>query len=708
MSRSRSDTESAGALGLRGLRRCALLRSTLVRNGSLAFVLATGAVSLSNFVFHAVISRLIGPSNYGALGSILNLLLVLSVPMGAIQVAVTQSAVDWTERGVLASGIRRTMLRTAIMGTVATAAFDGAAPWIAQYLHLAHVANLYIVSAWILPSLLGAVLQGALMGQHRFARVALANVLGGGVARIASGVFLVLVGFGLEGAVAASVMAQLVLVMILVYPFFKTFLGSSKGTGEDVAMGVRNAVRTVIALTGFWILISMDTVMARHYLPARSAGLYASAATTGRIAMFLPGAISLIVLPRFASGKGLGQEARDALRWSVPATVGISAVAALAIALFPSFLARVLFGGEFVGAAPAIRILGLEAGALGLIGILVYYLLARQSKLALLPWVGSAVAAALISAFHGSMASIAAVMLMSASVVAIVMLSASVSYLIAHPLPTYSKGIHTLRRVGQVSPEIVEISVVIPFYNPGSALVQHIYELARTLEGAGVTFELIAVSDGSTDGSLEELLDQAKMIRSLRVIQLRENCGKGQALREGLSCGRGAYVGFIDADGDIPAGEMERMVDVIRLDAPAVVLGSKRHPESKVVYPPIRRAYSWGYQQVLRALFDLDVRDTQTGVKLVRRDVLSETLPLMVEKRFAFDVELLVVAQRLGFSEFVEIPVTIQRRMSSTISAKAVWRIVIDTVAIFYRLRIVHFYDRTKEVEPIQFVVPEE
>jgi hypothetical protein len=111
-----------------------------------------------------------------------------------------------------------------------------------------------------------------------------------------------------------------------------------------------------------------------------------------------------------------------------------------------------------------------------------------------------------------------------------------------------------------------------------------------------------------------------------------------------------------------------------------------------VHYPPLRRAYSWGFQQLIRALFHLRIRDTQTGIKLVRRDVLAAVLPHMVEKRFAFDLELFVVAHRLGYRGFIEAPVRINERFSSTISPRAVVMLLLDTLAIFYRLRVLRFY----------------
>jgi hypothetical protein len=113
-----------------------------------------------------------------------------------------------------------------------------------------------------------------------------------------------------------------------------------------------------------------------------------------------------------------------------------------------------------------------------------------------------------------------------------------------------------------------------------------------------------------------------------------------------------------------------------------------------VVYPRLRRFYSWGYQVLTRLLFGLDVTDTQSGIKLARREIVTELLPILEEDGFTFDLELLAVARRLGYTRVVELPVEIRERFSSTVSPRAAWDMLVDTVRLTWRLRIAHRYDR--------------
>ena len=135
----------------------------------------------------------------------------------------------------------------------------------------------------------------------------------------------------------------------------------------------------------------------------------------------------------------------------------------------------------------------------------------------------------------------------------------------------------------------------------------------------------------------------------------------------------------------------------MKLYEPDIVLGSKRHPLSEVHYPPLRRLLSWSYHKLARLLFRVNVRDTQTGFKLIRRDVLAAVLPRMLEKRYAFDLEFLVVARSLGFTRVFEAPVRIQYRFASQVDLRSVLGIGLDTLAIFYRHYVLNTYGRAGE-----------
>ena len=234
------------------------------------------------------------------------------------------------------------------------------------------------------------------------------------------------------------------------------------------------------------------------------------------------------------------------------------------------------------------------------------------------------------------------------------------------------------------------LSVIVPAYREARHIADNLRRLLAELDGLGITYEVIVVSDGNTDNTALEA--ESVVSPNIRVVQYAVNMGKGYALRCGVSRSSGELITFIDADMELDPRYIKpflAVMDGFNCDA---VIGSKRHPMSSLHYPLFRRFQSWVYQLLIRTLFHLKVRDTQTGLKLFKRQVLEEVLPLLAIKRFAFDLELLVVARTLGYKKVMEAPVELDYKFQSTADLKATWNVLWDTAAIFYRLYFLRFY----------------
>ena len=250
------------------------------------------------------------------------------------------------------------------------------------------------------------------------------------------------------------------------------------------------------------------------------------------------------------------------------------------------------------------------------------------------------------------------------------------------------------------------VSIVMPAFNESQYIVGNLREVVQTFSRYGCDFEVILVDDGSADNTY---LHAARVLvehpEHVRVIRYDMNRGKGNALIAGASCARGDYVAFLDADMDLHPSQLPVFFKILEARGADAVIGSKRHPDSDVEYPWIRHVYSAGYYTLVRMLFGLPLKDTQTGLKLFRRKVLADVLPRVLAKRFAFDIELLAIAHNLGY-RIVDAPVKISfNRPYGRIRGGDIWRIFLDTLAIFYRLRILHYYD---SAHPWDLVVSEE
>jgi len=233
-----------------------------------------------------------------------------------------------------------------------------------------------------------------------------------------------------------------------------------------------------------------------------------------------------------------------------------------------------------------------------------------------------------------------------------------------------------------------------PAHNEGHHLLGNIRQAALFFGNIGWDYELIVVDDGSTDDTYLEASKAARDNPRVRVIQLNPNEGKGFALRYGFVYSKGDLVAFLDADLDLQPSQIENLYHIMTTRRADVVIGSKNHPDSKLDYPLHRRMMSTLYYLLVRILFHLPVKDTQTGVKLFRREVLERAFPRLLVKRYAFDLELLVNTHHMGY-KIAEAPVTLTfRRGWGRINWRDIVKTLIDTAAIFYRLYIMRYYDR--------------
>jgi glycosyltransferase involved in cell wall biosynthesis len=243
------------------------------------------------------------------------------------------------------------------------------------------------------------------------------------------------------------------------------------------------------------------------------------------------------------------------------------------------------------------------------------------------------------------------------------------------------------------------LSIVSPVYNGGKHIYRNIHETLKELEKIGVPFELIIVDDGSTDNTFEE----ASLVKDgrVRIIHYEKNKGKGNALRRGLDAAKGELVTFLDSDLDIHPSQLSTLIRTREETGADMVIASKRHKDSVVHYPITRKIMSRCYYQFfVRPWFGLDLTDTQTGLKLFRTEALRDIMPKILVKQYAFDLELCVVAQRKGYM-IVEAPVILDyQNTGSGIRPKTIYKMAVDTAAIWYRVHVLDWYETEGGYEP--------
>jgi glycosyltransferase involved in cell wall biosynthesis len=209
----------------------------------------------------------------------------------------------------------------------------------------------------------------------------------------------------------------------------------------------------------------------------------------------------------------------------------------------------------------------------------------------------------------------------------------------------------------------MDVSVVIPAYNEARRLPATLSGWHAYLSLQPFSSEVIVVDDGSRDATAE-VAGQA----GARVIALRPNRGKGGAVRAGILAAVGTAVAYVDADLNIAPEHLESALTLIEEGAD-MVAGQRDLSEYASSEGPLRLAAGGLVQVTRRVLVMSAIRDTQCGFKVFRHALAREVFSRTRVNSFAFDIEVLFVARKLG-ARIVEMPVRTTYRDESTFNVR--------------------------------------
>ena len=194
-----------------------------------------------------------------------------------------------------------------------------------------------------------------------------------------------------------------------------------------------------------------------------------------------------------------------------------------------------------------------------------------------------------------------------------------------------------------------DISLILPAYNEAQSIGQTICEAIRYFESRGLLYEIIVAADGA-DGTRDLVREMARHNPALRAIGDDARRGKGRGIREAVALATGAMIGYADADNKVPIEEFDAFRPRLSQGVD-VVIGTRRGGRTVERPQPLyrrlgSRAFLWFMQAVVR-LPGID--DTQCGFKFFLRPAAKELFRRQKIDGYMFDVEILAIAQRLGY-----------------------------------------------------------
>jgi dolichyl-phosphate beta-glucosyltransferase len=216
----------------------------------------------------------------------------------------------------------------------------------------------------------------------------------------------------------------------------------------------------------------------------------------------------------------------------------------------------------------------------------------------------------------------------------------------------------------------IRLSVIVPALNEAANLENNLGPYLVYLESLEFGTELILVNDGSTDDTMKVARSIQKNHKNLKIINFKDNRGKGAAVRAGFKKAQGKYLAFLDADGATPIDHLNQVWPYFEQGYSAVI-GSRSVrdvPNTRILVPQAgwKQALGKTGNQLIKLITGLNISDTQCGFKVFTREIIQKIIPLARINRWAFDVELLILVKKRG-EDIAIIPVEWQAKPGSRV-----------------------------------------
>ena len=375
--------------------------------GSFITVLGSLLAGFLGYLYHLLMGRLLGPSGYGVLASLLSLLYVFSVPTATFSLVATKFAADFKKSRQF---LEKTEKKSFLFSLLFFLFFGALTPLIASFLHLQALLPILLIGLCLalgfLVTFKGAILQGRL----NFVPLAVGGTANAAI-KLLLGIIFVYFGLGINGAILPMVIGA-----IFSYFYFQHFLTNKEVMVKEETSSPKLTNKEIWDYTkpiffftlSFALLYSIDIIFARHFLAPQEAGWYGALSTLGKIIYFLVSPLSLVLFP-MASRKKSQEEKSDRLfRFSFSLAILIAIFLTAAYFLFPNLILRVFYGEQFLPAAPYLGLFGVFLSFYSLAYFLGNFMLSQEKTklMAFLPFLALLLQVVLILFFHESILAI--------------------------------------------------------------------------------------------------------------------------------------------------------------------------------------------------------------------------------------------------------------------------------------------------------------
>src|SRR3989344_4563940 len=330
------------------------------------FIFAASLImNATGYFYHFFVGRVLGPSAYGVLGTLLTILYIINVPFNTIQTTISKFTTNLKTNNEINSVnylLRSSLKKILIYSSIVFLGYIILSRFIADFLKITNILPVILIGTLVVFALLLAVTWGVIQG---FIKLGL-------------GVLLVLFGLGVNGAVIAIALSFLLPFLLTLFTLKKYFSkGEKKYSTKDI---FHYSIPVLIAMMSITLLFSLDVFLVKHYFSDIESGYYAALAMLGKVIYFGSISIVYVMFPKVVELNTKKLPSKGILLKSLGIVFAFCGLATMFYFIFPRFTVNLLFGKEFLSVVPLLGRFAIFMGLLSLIYVLIFYNLSVHKK----------------------------------------------------------------------------------------------------------------------------------------------------------------------------------------------------------------------------------------------------------------------------------------------------------------------------------------
>jgi O-antigen/teichoic acid export membrane protein len=382
----------------------------LIQAGGILFI-ASGFGNLCNLLFWLFMVRKLNPVEYGILNTLFSLFMILSLPAGTLQTVITKFVAQLYALGKFAQikyFITHFSKRVFLIAIFFLALFVLFSPAIASFLRISSVWLILVTGVVLFISIVSPLTLGVLQGAQRFLAMSVNSILNS-VLRLTLGIALVAAGFKAMGALVGFGMATVLTLAISFFQIPREVLIARTDAPAQLKMNsvYRYSLPVFFSLLCWMILTNVDVILVKHFFSPLEAGFYSIAQMAGKIILFLPGVVSVILFPKMSEAFSQQKSSLNLLKKGLAITSFLCATASILCVLYPDLVLRILTKRQDAEAIKLIVPFCVAMTFYALVNLFIFYNLAIQRfRFTFYLSLVSLLQISLISLFHPNLAAV--------------------------------------------------------------------------------------------------------------------------------------------------------------------------------------------------------------------------------------------------------------------------------------------------------------